>query len=36
VFGAQPGRWKVIAMYDRNLDNIWNAEIRFDAVHFRG
>jgi Domain of unknown function (DUF1876) len=32
---AHPIQWKVIAMYDSNLDNIWHVEIKFveDDTH---
>jgi hypothetical protein len=32
---AHPMQWKVIAMYDNNLDNIWHVEIKFveDDTH---
>ncbi len=32
---AHPIQWKVIAMHDSNLDNIWHVEIKFveDETH---
>jgi Domain of unknown function (DUF1876) len=32
---AHPIQWKVIAMYDSNLDNIWHVEVKFveDETH---